>query len=518
MGGRNESFLGETAIAKHLEPLFNSPIADIISTLTIWQGVVLFLCLFWGYSSLQVHRRIKVPGAPVHGYFSWFEPTWLLQLRYAKDAHKIIASGYEKYNTKNKPFVLRRQDLDVTVLPTKYIEELRTIPNAKLSRGKANFMEWGDQWAMKTLWSHSEIPIKAISENRGGQQGRYLEVMRKEFEYALEAEMPKVHDWTEIDIQPVIQKILGRIVGKMIVGDPACRSPEWLDLAEHFTEDFRWRLRKRLYETRNITGPCVARHEEAKRRKSQGLDVEEDDNMVAWMLDNAPDKKYVLDNLPILILVILVPAAHTTAMAISNLLFHLCEHPEWDEILLKEIVDVTKQFGAIGEQLPVKDWVPKLELLDSFFNESQRLSQPLSITPNRYALESVTFKDGLHIPKGTLLGWVSIHNQVNPEIAANPEQFDGMRSYQKRRSSPDEANKHLAGQPSLENLSFGYGSQACPGRVIAVSMLKMIVSRLLRDYEFKFGEGQAKPSNIHLLEFIIPDPKAKVTIRKRRTV
>lgn len=46
---------------------------------------------------------------------------------------------------------------------------------------------------MKTLWSHSEIPIKAISENRGGQQGRYLEVMRKEFEYALEVEMPKVH-------------------------------------------------------------------------------------------------------------------------------------------------------------------------------------------------------------------------------------------------------------------------------------------------------------------------------------
>lgn len=42
------------------------------------------------------------------------------------------------------------------------------------------------------MWSHSEIPIKAISENRGGQQGRYLEVMRKEFEYALEVEMPNV--------------------------------------------------------------------------------------------------------------------------------------------------------------------------------------------------------------------------------------------------------------------------------------------------------------------------------------
>lgn len=45
-----------------------------------------------------------------------------------------------QYNAKGKPFVLRRQDLDVTILPNKYISELRTIPNAKLSRGKANFM------------------------------------------------------------------------------------------------------------------------------------------------------------------------------------------------------------------------------------------------------------------------------------------------------------------------------------------------------------------------------------------
>lgn len=91
-----------------------------------------------------------------------------------------------------------------------------------------------------------------------------------------------------------------------------------------------------------------------------------------------------------------------------------------------------------------------------------------------------------------------------------------MRSYRKRQASAEEATKHLAGQPSLENLSFGFGSQACPGRNIAVSMLKMVVTRLLLDYEFKFNEQQAKPSLIHILEFIIPDPNAKLMMRKRR--
>jgi hypothetical protein len=52
--------------------------------------------------------------------------------------------------------------------------------------------EWGDQWAMHTLWSHSEWPIKAISENRNGQLGKYLECIRKEFDYAYPVEMPQV--------------------------------------------------------------------------------------------------------------------------------------------------------------------------------------------------------------------------------------------------------------------------------------------------------------------------------------
>lgn len=125
-------------------------------------------------------------------------------------------------------------------------------------------------------------------------------------------------------------------------------------------------------------------------------------------------------------------------------------------------------------------------------------------------------KDGLQIPKGALLGWVSIHNQIDPAITPRPDAFDPLRSYRKRQASVAEAAKHLAGQPSLENLSFGFGSQACPGRNIAVSVLKMVVSRLLADYEFRFGDHQAKPSNIHLLEFIIPDPKAKLMMRRRK--
>ncbi|KAH6645042.1 cytochrome P450 [Truncatella angustata] len=522
--------------------LLVNEIVDILLGLKIWQGLLLFACSFWSVTTLFTRGSITVANAPVHGYRSWFEPTWLFKLRYARDAHKIIASGYKKYNTADKPFVLRRQDHDVTILPNKYVSELRSIPNSKLSRGKANAMEWGDQWAMKTMWSHSELPIRAIGDNRNGRLARYLESMRKEFDYAYEVEMPQVDDWTEVDIQHIIRMILVRIIGKMIIGNPACRTPEWLEMGEHFTEDFvaasiimrllppwlhplftnlipqRWRLRRRLREARKIVEPAIARHQQAVNKKTTELDFDEEDSMMSWMMENGEDKDYVLSNMATLVLVILVPAAHTTAMAISNILFDLCVHPEWDTELRKEIRNVTTELGPIGKPTAVKDWVSRLELLDSFFNESQRLSQPISITPNRYATESFTFSDGLHVPKGALIGWVGIHNQIDPDITPDPKHFDPTRSYRKRHSSLDEETKHLAGQPSRENLSFGYGSQACPGRHIAVSVVKMVVSRLLLDYEFKSSGEKDKPKSIHLLEFIFPDPAAKLMMRKRQAM
>lgn len=267
--------------------------------------------------------------------------------------------------------------------------------------------KWGDAWTVKTLWRHLELPTKAIMENRHGQHTKYLETMTRESGHAVEAEMPRADDWTEADVQKDVPMIVGRMVGKMIIGSQVGRSPQWLDLAQHFTKDIisaaitmrlfpawmhplvtnlipqRWRIRKRLAGAVKITDPYLARYEEATKHRAQdGPEAEEQDvTMMAWMLDNGPDRKYVLDNLPTLMVNLLIPSVHTTAMAISTVLFHLCEHPEWDEKLWKEIADVNSELGPIGERVPVKDWVAKLDLLDSFINESQRFSQPLTSKP-----------------------------------------------------------------------------------------------------------------------------------------
>lgn len=52
-------------------------------------GFIWFLSYFH-----QQHPR--VPGAQVHGYSSWFEPSFLLKIRFVTQAYDIIDSGYKK--------------------------------------------------------------------------------------------------------------------------------------------------------------------------------------------------------------------------------------------------------------------------------------------------------------------------------------------------------------------------------------------------------------------------------------
>lgn len=152
--------------------------------------------------------------------------------------------------------------------------------------------------------------------------------------------------------------------------------PKWLHPVFTNIIPQRWGLRNGIKEARTIVDEVMSRHEEANEKRAQGVKVDEEDCMLNWVLDNA-DLEKVNDILPQIVLAMFAPAAHTTAMAISNVLFDLCAHPEWAEKLQIEAAGVIEDFGPVGQKLPVREWTGKLELLDSFFLESQRMSQPI---------------------------------------------------------------------------------------------------------------------------------------------
>ena len=65
---------------------------------------------------------------------------------------------------------------------------------------------------------------------------------------------------------------------------------------------------------------------------------------------------------------------------------------------------------------------------------------------------------------------------------------------------------------------FGYGAHACPGRFYAVRKAKLVLGRLLQQYEFKWdGNVVARPAGIAIEAQMVPNHDARILIRSRRS-
>ncbi|KAF2477644.1 cytochrome P450 [Lindgomyces ingoldianus] len=473
---------------------------------------------------------------------SWFEPTFILQTRYITGARKIITSGYEKLEQyRDSPFVVRRYDVDISVLPNKYLNELRLYPNTKLSGVKAQVKNLVDKWTYTTLMIESNLHIRVLQNKLTAELAKYLDIAKTELNHGWPLDIPQPDDWIEVDMQQMMRMLVGRMSAKIFLGHPACRNMEWLKLSIDFSIDMftaafmlrmfppwlhpivawlvpaRYRVRRNLKTAERIIGPLMDKHRDALKRKAAGESIEEDDTLLNWMMDNGNEKENRLFEMATRQSILTLASIHTTSMGVANMLFDLCAHPEWFPVLREEIQQVEKELGKLGERegAGAKQWLPKLEKMDSFFVESQRFNPPILLAPQRLAVVPITLKDGTHIPAGTRIACANWNILNDPSTTPSPDTFDPMRSYRKRHES-GEFNKHLAGQTDKDNLSFGHGKQACPGRYFAVGEIKMILARLLVEFEFKYPKGKGRPSNFYADENVFPDPWARLLMRKRR--
>lgn len=96
----------------------------------------------------------------------------------------------------------------------------------------------------------------------------------------------------------------------------------------------------------------------------------------------------------------------------------------------------------------------------------------------------------------------------------NPTEYDGFRYY-KKRLEEGQSSYHQFATTDRNNLHFGYGKYACPGRFFASDEIKMILVHLLLNFDFKYPAGQTRPANISAGEFLFPEPTARVLMRRR---
>lgn len=191
--------------------------------------------------------------------------------------------------------------------------------------------------------------------------------------------------------------LVARMSAKIFMGYPACRDDEWLKVSINFTYDMfmaafslrmfppwlhpivahfvpaRWRIRKQMKVARRFVEDVTRKHVEASLKGDTGQDT-----LLEWMIDHGTEKERAIPEMAARQCVLTLASIHTTSMSVSNLLFDLCSHPEWFPVLQDEIDSVIKAHGELGEMtLGSKQWLSKLEKMDSLIVESQRINPPI---------------------------------------------------------------------------------------------------------------------------------------------
>ncbi|EXL39272.1 hypothetical protein FOCG_18117 [Fusarium oxysporum f. sp. radicis-lycopersici 26381] len=492
--------------------------------------------LFWFITFVTSQDSPKVKGAPIVGKKFWLEPSVFQRLRFTTQSRHVLQDAYDKF--KDRIFVVRRVDRDINVLPAKYLDEMRSLPRPVMNGTIPQVLNLCAKYTSIHFMLTSDLLLRVINNKLTPDLTKYVDMAKVEMDYSFTVDLPQPDDWIEFDIQAATRNIISRMSSKIFLGYPACRNQDWIDMSIQFTADLfgtafilkhfpewmrpfvspfiphRYRMKSIVERGKKIVGEQIDNH-----RNNRANEIETEDTLLAWMLDNGTAKEYALEEMTQRQLLLVLASIHTTTMATANFLFDLCTHPEYFSVLRDEIKEVTEKYGRIGENkdISAKIWLTKLEKMDSFLIESQRFEPSVHLKPQRVALQEINLKDGTVIPKGAMIAWAGHQHANDPLVNQDPGRFDPMRAYRKRyANNKAEFNKYVAGVNETSSLAFGYGNQACPGRYFAVNELKLMLSRLVAEYDFALPKGAQRPKSFDVEENIILDKDAKILMRSRK--
>lgn len=356
-------------------------------------------------------------------------------------------------------------------------------------------------------------------------------------------------DWAQVEIFDVLLKLVARTSARVFVGEPACHNEAWLEASTKYTEQSTitvsmlrampkfahpivvsflpsyWRSIAWFRKGIDILVPIIHARREAEKNDPS---FEKPIDFLQGMLDMADEHAGQPDKLARRALIMGLASIHLTSMAAAHVIYDMCAMPEYFEPLRAELIDALTEDGGWSKMT-----VNKMRKMDSVLRESQRLGPPSLCMPltskslnleHRLISSSVAFhrivqkdpiilSDGKIIPAGTHICIASYETSRDP--ANFPQQeFEGFRYY-KQRQKPEEAQKHQFASTDKTHLHFGAGHNACPGRWFAANQVKMILGELLLNYDMKFLDGQSRPENLNVDEWIFVDPKTKILLKRR---
>ncbi|KAG0134977.1 cytochrome P450 [Tuber indicum] len=491
-------------------------------------GVSLLLVKGW---SVHGPTNLPIVGVESPGYFARVKA----RQKFVLNAFQIVRDAYYEHYGKN--FVVTTNSYDKVILTHAQVRELSNVPDDVLSFAHANTQLLMGQYTgmnrfVDTQYIQDAMKIK-LTRNLGNILGAQLE----ETQFAMDAELPgsAPNEWVSVDLFPTAIRIVARVSARSFIGLPVCRNEDWLKLAITFTEDLISTASKlgaisklfRLFyaymsnavktikshkkKAETLLAPTIQkRFEEQRLAEENGAVYQGPKDLLQWLIDRVEPHHKTVDALSELQLLIGLASIFATAGTLVGMIFDLAEHRDCIEPMREEMEAGISENGGVLD----RGVLQKMRKTDSFLRESMRMGT-LLLSFNRMAMKNVTLSDGTYLPKGTLIAAPALMFASYPDFVEDPATFDGFRWYKKTLEAKDGAPKgNGSATTSSNNLAFGHGKHACPGRFFAVEEIKTILTFILLQYDIKYPEGQSRPPNLRIGEFAFPNRTQKIMFKK----
>ncbi|KAI0386709.1 putative cytochrome P450 [Hypomontagnella monticulosa] len=502
---------------------------------------VLFICF-----SIVLHFINSRTSKAYYPIVQGLPPTLSLAKIYArwnwfKNGPKLIRDAYEKHGNTICQLPAPEASRGLIVLPARFLEEIKSLPVSVASNNQAHASVFAGTWTSFNAKILCPTTMKAIKAQYISKLGQQTGAISDETKYAVGERFSSYKDWTPIAAQPRLMEIITQVVSRTIAGPEICRQPIWIKSAIGYTEGvmkvaYYMRLVPRVMEPliaiftpylyrvywcrnniRNIISPVIRdrltyRDQQPDLWSARLKDGTADN--VDWLIaSSSPDEatpKLITHRL----IVSIFGANHIVPSYIFNCLLELAaDFDRWAPPLRDEIEGILgSNAGAI-----TKAHLSQMWKLDSFIKEEQRFHHISQLSMYRVLCQPYKLSSGDILPKGAMITLASTPMSMSEEYYSDPNTFDGFR-FERLRRDPHTAHGGLEfGSSFAGSLHFGYGMQACPGRMMASALCKLVLIEILLRYDMRLQRGEKRPENIMFFESDYPDPAYEILFRDRES-
>lgn len=207
---------------------------------------------------------------------------------------------------------------------------------------------------------------------------------------ALRSEFSSCDQWTSININQKLLRIVAIVSGRVLVGPELCHSEHYLDAAINYTTEVMAAMEavgrvapwKRPFLGKTLPQVQALSDRKAKETsflkpvieaRQRNAETDRPDDMLQWLLDSrSRGGTHDIAEIADLQLSACFAAIHTTTMTLTNILYSLAVMPEMIEELRDEITTVVNNYGGNFSSQALQ----AMKKVDSFMLETHRCYAP----------------------------------------------------------------------------------------------------------------------------------------------